>query len=83
MGRKRKIAGALLILAVIRKRRRTRQESLKRRRRTIWVKPWLANRDAKSAYNNILQELRLQDQEEFRKYLRMNTESYQVIAFIY
>ena len=46
------------------------------------MKPWLKNRRETSAYSNILQELRLQDQEEFRKYLRMNTDTYMVIFSI-
>ena len=36
-----------------------------------------------SAYQNIFQELRLEDNEEFRRYLRMNTETFQVQIFIY
>ena len=42
------------------------------------MKPWLVNRAQKSAFNNIFAELRLKDQEEIRKYLRMNTETYEV-----
>ena len=41
--------------------------------RKILMKQWLKEKDAKGAYSNILQELRFQDQENFRKYLRMNT----------
>ena len=41
------------------------------------MKDWLHKRDTKGAYVNILQELRLNDPENFRKYLRMNTETYQ------
>ena len=48
----------------------------KRRKKVVWVKPWLANREFKSAYCNILAELRLHDEEEFRRYLRINTEAY-------
>ena len=73
-------ASALAILAIVKRRRRRRNE--KKRFRSVWVKPWLLNRDEKSAYNNILGELRLKDQEEFRKYLRMNTQTYEV-SFIH
>ena len=45
--------------------------------RRVWVKEWLANRETKSAYRNILSELYLIDKEEFRRYLRINTESYE------
>ena len=54
------IAGALL-------------KKKKRKPRKWWVRIWLAARDKKSAYNNILQELRLDDKDYFRRYLRMNT----------
>ena len=46
----------------------------KRKPRKVWMKSWLINRDTKSAYNTILQEeFRLDDRENFRRYLRMNT----------
>ena len=43
--------------------------------RKTWMKDWLRKRDAKRAYVNILQDLRLNDHENFRKYLRTNTET--------
>lgn len=42
----------------------------RRNRRKIWMKTCLANRDVNSAYNSIMQELRLNDRE------RMNTETF-------
>ena len=45
---------------------------------SIWTKPWLKNRNLKSAYNNIISERLLTDKEEFRCCLRMNTTSYEV-----
>ena len=54
-------------------------------KKSVWVKPWLSNRDSTGAFGNIFAELWLQDEEEFRRYLRMNTETYQVnycIVFI-
>ena len=47
------------------------------------MKLWLKNRLRTSAYQNIFQELRLKDKEEFRQYLRMNTETCEVKLFIY
>ena len=49
------------------------QNSKKRRVRKIWVKNWLKMKNEKGAYNNILNELKLTDSENFRKYLRKNT----------
>ena len=42
------------------------------------MKPWLENRNDKSAYNNIFSEFLLTDKEEFRRYFLMNTASYEV-----
>ena len=50
----------------------------KSRRRRIWVKDWLLRRSRKSVYYNIVSELRLTDRYEYRKYLRMNTETFEV-----
>ena len=41
------------------------------------MKPWLTNRLGTSAYQNMFQKLRFNDKEEFRRYIRMNTETYQ------
>ena len=48
------------------------------------MKDWVRERDTKVTYANILQELRLIDHENFRKYLRMNTDTFQValITFV-
>ena len=53
------------------------KKSKKRRKRSIWVKPYLAERTQKSNYH-LVQDLsiRLQDKEEFRAYLRMDTASF-------
>ena len=47
-----------------------------RRKRTEWVKPWIAARDQKGTYQNLLNELLLQDKESYRNYLRMNTATF-------
>ena len=51
-----------------------------RKKRRMWAKTWLRRRDEKSAYNSIIAELRLEDKEHFRYYLRMNTEAFEVSA---
>ena len=35
----------------------------KRKKRPVWMKPWLKNRVRTSAYQNIFQEIRLKDKE--------------------
>ena len=59
---------AIIIAAVLKK---------KRKKRLVWVKTWLLERDRKGAYNNIIQELRLDDIENYRRYLRMNTDTFE------
>ena len=49
-----------------------------RRKRKQWVKDYFRERDRYGAYNLILQELRLKDPYAFRRYLRMNTNVYEV-----
>ena len=41
------------------------------RQHRISVKQWLQEMDSRSSYFNYLQELRMQDKENYRKYLRM------------
>ena len=52
-------------------------------RRKIWTREWLLKRNESGAYNGILNELRLTDKEEFRKYLRMNTSKRKENNFFY
>ena len=56
------------------------RKSVKHRKRKVWVKDLLLQRDEKGAYNNILNELRLRDFESFRKYLRMNTATFEELV---
>ncbi|XP_057302741.1 uncharacterized protein LOC130636907 [Hydractinia symbiolongicarpus] len=55
---------------------KTSQCKKKKQRKRFWVRPWLLDRQTKGACNSILSELRLQDTEHFRYYLRMNTETF-------
>ena len=51
--------------------------------RKISLDETMVNRLYTNAYQNIFQELRLKDKEEFRRYLRMKTETYHVQLFTY
>ena len=53
-------------------------DTKKKSRRKIWTRKWLLKRKERGAYNGILNELRLTDKEDFRKYLRMNTSTFEV-----
>ena len=46
-------------------------------KRKFLVKKWLKAREHKSVYNNLFQELRVDDAENYRRYLRMNTDTLQ------
>ena len=47
------------------------------------MKDWLRERDTKGAYGKILQELRLNDHENFRKYFRLNVGTFQVVLITF
>ena len=49
-----------------------------KKKRRVWVKKWLLERQKKEAYDGIVSDLRLTDREDFQKFLRMNTETLQV-----
>ena len=50
----------------------------KKSKRKIWTREWLMKRNERRTYKGILNELRLTDKEDFRKYLRMNTSTFEV-----
>ena len=58
-------------------------KSKKIKRSKNFMKNWLRERDTKGAFANIRQELCLNDHENFRKYLRMNTDTFQVVLITF
>ena len=54
------------------------EKAKKSRNVKTWMKGWLRERGTKGAYANILQELYLNDHENFTKYLRINTGTFKV-----
>ena len=48
------------------------------RKKRIWAREWLLHQPHKRAYNGILTDLCLTDQEDFQKFLQTNTETFQV-----
>ena len=75
---RRKILSLLLINNGIYYMKRIKNRKKKRKPRSCWVKEWLIKRDSLSACNTTFKEHHLSDQEYFRRYLRMNTEIYEV-----
>ena len=65
-------AAAAIVFAVLLKRRK----KSKRKKRSAWVKPWLQKRTQLGIYDTLLQELRLEEEEDYKKFLRMSTETF-------
>ena len=53
-------------------------DTKKKSRRKIWAREWLLKQNERGAYNGVLNDLRLTGNEDFRKYLRMNTRTFEV-----
>ena len=66
------VAACAVIVGVI---ARSRQ----RRRRRIWTREWTLNRQQHGAYHQLLQELRLCDENSYRNFLRMNVASFEEV----
>ncbi|MPC80964.1 hypothetical protein E2C01_075563 [Portunus trituberculatus] len=43
-----------------------------RKKRKIWTRPWLAQRVEGSQYNNLIQELALEDQDRYKNWMRLD-----------
>ena len=48
----------------------------KKRKRKPWVNPWLQRRSKLGEFNTLLQEMKLEDQEGYKNYLRMTGENF-------
>ncbi len=70
--REKAVAAILLCCAL------NMQKKKKRKKRVYWVKPWLTERDNKSLYTNLVKELILADRGDYRRFMRMNTETFEV-----
>ena len=60
-----KKALTIILLAIGVKSDGEDEQVKKKEKRSVWMKPWLKNLIRASAYQNIFQELRLKDKEEF------------------
>ena len=47
-----------------------------RKQRTVWVKLWLNRPNKLGVYNTLLRELRMEDEGEYKKFLRMTPENF-------
>ena len=60
-----KKALTIILLAIGVKSDGEDEQVKKKEKRSVWMKPWLKNLIRVSAYQNIFQQLRLKDKEEF------------------
>ena len=63
---------ALLCTIVLRRR-------LSSNKRSTWARKWLRRRRQRSIYSNLVQELREEDPDEYLKYLRMTTTTFNIL----
>ena len=63
------VAAAVAVIAIIVKKRKSKK--ITRKRRSVWVKPWLLRRRELGAFSNLLSEFRQEDIFEYGKFLRI------------
>lgn len=73
--RRRQAAVAGVVVIIYRRKGR-------RRMKAVREKEWLRRRTEKSTFHGLLEKLRLEDPESYRRYLRMDTATFEVITFI-
>ena len=56
-----------------------KETTKKRKKRTVWVKPWLAVRSTMGAYQALVVDFANNEHDEFHRFMRMNPETFQVI----
>ena len=52
------------------------KKKLRKKRRSVWVKPWLRRREERGVNNTLLQELCLEEEMEYKTVLRMSPETF-------
>lgn len=65
---------AAIVLYIAIKQRRRRQK-----KRTVWIREWMKKRQQYGAYQHLVKELRLSDSNGYKKFLRMDPESFGVL----
>ena len=69
-----KQASAAIIIALLLKRKKKRKS---RQKKKVWVKPWLKRRQSLVVFETLLAELRLEDERNYKNYLRMTSENFE------
>ena len=68
----RQISAAVVVAIICKRRKR------KRKAKEVWEREWFRRRTGRGVYRQLLEELRLDDEENYRRYLRMDTKRFQV-----
>ena len=58
------------------------KQNSKRKRKIIWIQNWLLKLEKKSVFVDILEELWLQDPKNYKEYLRMNTDPFEISQYL-
>lgn len=67
----RQISAAVAVAIICKRRKR------KRKTKEVWEREWFRRRSERGVYRQLLEELRLEDEENYRRYLRMDTKTFQ------
>ena len=68
----REISAAVVVPIICKRRKR------KRKAKEVWEREWLRRRTERRFYRQLLEELRLEDEENYGRYLRMDAKTFQV-----
>ena len=67
------LGASLVIVAVLLKRSCRKRKTRKRR---VWVRDWIRNRQSFGAFHQLVQELRMADTSTYRNFLRMDVSAF-------
>ncbi len=70
MNRKRKLAALSVLILLI------DDDEPRKKKRSTWVRSWIARKDAGMG-ENLLRELKLVDPDEYRRWLRLDVETFE------
>lgn len=71
------------LVAIIIATASSKNKRKKRKKRAEWVKPWLQRRSSHGLYSQLLQELRVEEAEIYKNFLRMSPEHFEeLLAYV-
>lgn len=71
--KKRRLLAALLAIKIIQKKNRYKKK------RSCWVKRWIMKRNEFGVYSQLLKELRCQDSQYYKNFIRMDSANFEVV----